>query len=40
MRSFAAIYSRAGDVAQRLLPPSLLLLVARLGPAFPKWRVV
>lgn len=33
MRSFAAIYSRAGDVAQRLLPPSLLLLVARLGIA-------
>ena len=33
MRSFASIYSRAGDVAQRLLPPSLLLLVARLGIA-------
>ena len=33
MRSFAAFYSRAGDLAARLLPPSLLLLVARLGIA-------
>lgn len=33
MRSFATLYARAGDVAARLLPSSLLLLVARLGVA-------
>lgn len=33
MRSFATLYARAGDLAARLLPPSLLLLVARLGIA-------
>lgn len=33
MRFFAAVYARAGDLAARLLPPSLLLLVARLGIA-------
>ncbi len=33
MRSFAALYARAGDLAARLLPPALLLLVARLGIA-------
>ena len=33
MRSFAALYARAGSLAARILPPSLLLLVARLGIA-------
>jgi putative oxidoreductase len=33
MRSFATLYARAGDLAARLLPLSLLLLVARLGIA-------
>lgn len=33
MQSFATLYARAGDLAARLLPPSLLLLVARLGIA-------
>lgn len=33
MRSFATLYARAGALAARLLPPSLLLLVARLGIA-------
>lgn len=33
MQSFAALYARAGDLAARLLPPTLLLLVARLGIA-------
>jgi len=33
MRSFATLYARAGDLSARLLPPSLLLLVARLGIA-------
>lgn len=33
MRSFAVVYIRAGDRAARLLPPSFLLLVARLGIA-------
>jgi len=33
MRSFATLYARAGSLAARLLLPSLLLLVARLGIA-------
>lgn len=33
MRSFAELYTRASDFAVRLLPPSLLLLIARLGIA-------
>ncbi|KTF70343.1 DoxX family protein [Sphingomonas sp. HT-1] len=33
MRSVANLYMHAGGIAARLLPPSLLLLVARLGVA-------
>ncbi|WP_010544101.1 DoxX family protein [Sphingomonas elodea] len=33
MPTFVTLYARAGDLAARLLPPSLLLLVARLGIA-------
>lgn len=33
MTAFASIYQRLGDLAARLLPESLLLLVARLGIA-------
>lgn len=33
MRSFAALYARAGEFAARMLPFSLLLLVARAGIA-------
>lgn len=33
MRSFATLYARGGMLAARLLPPALLLLVARLGIA-------
>ena len=33
MRSFAVLYIRAGGLAARILPPSLLLLFARLGIA-------